>query len=74
MLHGLSFETGYLPRTSTGAESSLDRVPKKLLSIGDHKDSVCLLLYGQVSWQPKRCRSAMLDPKDRAFCYLSGSL
>ena len=24
--------------------------------------------------RPKQCRSAMLDPKDRAFCFVSGSL
>ena len=44
------------------------------MAIGDRKDGVCLQLTGQVSRQPKRCRSAMLDPKGRAFCYLSGSL
>ena len=43
-------------------------------SIGNRKDSVCLQLYDQVSRQPKRCRSAMLDPKGRAFCFILGSL
>ena len=32
----------------------------QLVNIGDRKDGVCLELHGQVSWQPKRCRSAML--------------
>ena len=41
-------------------------------TIGDRKDRVCLQLHGQVSRQPKRCRSAMFDPKGRAF--FSGSL
>ena len=31
-------------------------------------------LYGQASKQPKRCRSAILDPKGRAFWCVSGSL
>ena len=44
------------------------------LQIGDRKDGDCLQLNGQVSRQPKRCRSAMLDPKGRAFCYVSSSL
>ena len=44
------------------------------LSIGDHKDYVCLQLHGQVSRQPKRCHSAVLDPKGRAFLCVSGSL
>ena len=43
-------------------------------SIGTCKDKICLLLHGQVSRQPKRCRSAMLDPKGRAFRRVSGSL
>ena len=42
--------------------------------IGDRKVGICLQLYGQVCRQPKRCRSAMLDPKGRAFCQVSGSL
>ena len=42
--------------------------------IGNRKDSVCLQLHGQVSRQPKRCRSAMLDPKGRTFLCVSGSL
>ena len=41
--------------------------------IGDRKDGVCLQLYGQVSRQPKSCRSAMLDPKTRAFCLYSNA-
>ena len=45
-----------------------------VIQIGNQKDGVCLHLHGQVSRQPKRCRSAMLDPKGRAFCYVSGSL
>ena len=43
-------------------------------TIGNLKDVVCLQLDGQVSGQPKRCHSAMLDPKGRAFCFVSGSL
>ena len=31
-------------------------------------------LHGQVSWEPKRCRSTMLDRKGRAFRCVSGSL
>ena len=42
--------------------------------IGDCKEGFCLQLHGQVSGQPKRCRSAMLDPKGRAFWCVSGSL
>ena len=42
--------------------------------IGNRKNGVCLHLHGQVSRQPKRCRSAMLDPKGRALRYDSGSL
>ena len=42
--------------------------------IGNRKDAVYLQLHSQVSRQPKRCRSAMLDPKSRAFCCISGSL
>ena len=42
--------------------------------IRHRKLSICLELYGQVSRQPKRCRSAMLDLKGRAFCHVSGSL
>ena len=42
--------------------------------IGNRKEGVCLELHGQVFGQPKRCRSAMLDPKGRAFCCVSGSL
>ena len=42
--------------------------------IGDREVGICLQLYGQVCRQPKRCRSAMLDPKGRAFCQDSGSL
>ena len=35
----------------------------------------CLFkLHSQVCRQPKRCHSAMLDPKGRAFCCASGSL
>ena len=46
-------------------------------SIGDRKDGACLVcleLHGQMSRQPKRFRSAMLDLKGRAFCYVSVSL
>ena len=46
----------------------------RYLVIGNRKDTVCLQLHGQVSRQPKRCRSPMLDPKGRAFCCVSGSL
>ena len=42
--------------------------------IGDRQDGVCLQLSGQVSRQPKHCHSAMLYPKGRASCYVSGSL
>ena len=42
--------------------------------IGNTKESVCLQLHGQVSRQPKRCRSAMLDQKGHAFRCFSGSL
>ena len=42
--------------------------------IEHRKDGICLQMHGQVSRQPKHCRSAMLDPKGRAFCYVSGSL
>ena len=42
--------------------------------IGNRKDGVCLQLHGQVSKQPKHCRSAMLDPKCWAFRCVSGSL
>ena len=44
------------------------------MPIGDRKDDVCLQLHGQVFRQPKRCGSAMLDPKGGAFCRVSGSL
>ena len=43
-------------------------------TIGNHKDGACLQLHGQASKQPKRCRSAMLDPKGRAFLCVSGPL
>ena len=43
-------------------------------AIGDRKDVICLKMHGHVSRQPKRCHSAMLDPKGRAFYYVSGSL
>ena len=42
--------------------------------IGNRKNSVSLHLHTQVSRQPKRCHSAMLDPKGGAFYYVSGSL
>ena len=35
------------------------------LYVGNRKDGVCLQKNGQVSKQPKRCRSAKLDPKAR---------
>ena len=44
------------------------------ISIGDRKDGICLHLYGQVHRQPKRCRSAMLNPKGCAIWCVSGSL
>ena len=50
--------------------SALAVVGQKRLSettIGNRKDCVCLHLHGQVSRQPKRCRSAMLDPMGQAF-------
>ena len=43
-------------------------------TIGNRKDGVYLQVHGQVSGEPKRCRSTMLDPKGRAFCCVSGSL
>ena len=46
----------------------------EIASIGDREDGVCLQFYGQVSRQPNRCRSAMLDPKGRSFYCVSGSL
>ena len=46
----------------------------QIASIGNRKDTVCLYLQGQMSRQPNRCRSAMLDPKGRAFDCVSGSL
>ena len=42
-------------------------------TIGNCKDTVYLQLHGQMSRQPKRCPSAMLDPS-QAFCCVSGSL
>ena len=47
---------------------------QKRVDIGDRKDGACLQMHGLVSRQPKRCRSAMLDPKGRSFCNVSGSL
>ena len=46
----------------------------KFLAIGNRKDDVCLQFHGQVSRQPRRCHSAMLDPKGRSFRCVSGSL
>ena len=44
----------------------------RFFAIGDRKDGVCLQLHGQVSRQPKRCSSAMLEQKGREFrCVLS---
>ena len=45
--------------------------PNKHEAVGNRKDGICLQFYGQVS---KRYRSAMLDPKGRAFRCVSGSL
>ena len=44
------------------------------INIGDRKDVIYLQRHDHVSMQPKRCRSAMLDPNGRTFCYVSGSL
>ena len=38
----------------------LNRQSKPVFVIGNRKDIICLQMYGQVSGQPKRCRSAML--------------
>ena len=40
---------------------------EKWVPIWDRKNGVCLQLHGHVSWQPKHCRSAMLDPKVEHF-------
>ena len=48
--------------------------PKEFGPIGNRIDSVCLQVHGQVSRQPKSCRSAMLDPKGPAFGCVSVSL
>ena len=49
-----------------------------IVSLLNHREPQrrCLFtaLHGQVSSQPKRCHSAMLDPKGRAFRCVSGSL
>ena len=50
------------------------RLSDRNYTIGNRKDSLCLQLHGQVSRQPKRCHSAMLDPKGRTFRCVSGSL
>ena len=52
----------------------LRKAQKSHCDIGNLKVGVCLQLHGQVSRQPKHCRSAMLDPMGRAFCCDSGSL
>ena len=53
--------------TSLEGNSVLERESSQPIStsIGNRKDCVCLHLHGHVSRQPKRCRSAMLDPKVR---------
>ena len=59
-------------RKVTLTHNNMHFIPAKS-SIGNRKDNVCLQLHGQVSSQPKRCHSAMLDPNGRAFRWVSGS-